>query len=618
MIPVFQKKSLAVFVVAACSPVAFAADHKSYILEETFITASRIAQSIESVIGSADVLSAEQISAIKPYDLNDMLELTPSVDVTRNGGLGSNTSLSIRGSSSKQSLVLINGQRFGSATTGAAAISLVPTGLVTQMEVVRGGSSSLYGSDAVAGVVNIRTFGQSAVDDALQLSIDNGSHAYNNSSVLGAKTLGAVTFSGALNRESSNGIDSTLVETGTNADDDAYVRTGGLAALLYRPTDATTVNLLHIENTSDSDYDDPFTANPDYYPEMHSKISMTQLAANHRFSDLYATEFTLSESDDVSESRANPYPGIFNTSRTNASWLNTLTLKAQNLIVGLANENASVDSTTQFINEVGEAQKELNVQSVFVQLSGDVQALSYQMGLRNDNDDEYGSVMTSNVSLAYNHDDVLRPYVRYTEGFRAPTFNELWYPNYSNSDLDPEASENYELGYNVNYGAYRWDVAVYQNNYTDLITSDPVTYLPVNIGRARIEGIENTLAYQGETLGNLTLVLDYLDAVDTTAENEQLLIGKPRANLRFMWDKTLGDFNLGVQSRLQSKRSYGSKTNPSYLPGYGLVSVSGSWQVTDVVSCSLKLNNIFDKEYSVNSRYRQEARNVLLGVTFNL
>ncbi|MDZ7923188.1 MAG: TonB-dependent receptor [Marinagarivorans sp.] len=620
MIPFLCKNSLAILIIAVSSSAAFAGDNsKTKVVEETFVTASRIEQSLDSVIGSADVVTAAQISAFKPYDLNDMLELTPSVDITRSGGLGSNTSISIRGASSKQSLVLINGQRFGSATLGLSSLSLVPTDLVAQMEVVRGGGSSLFGSDAVAGVVNVRTFGQKRVDDALNFSIDNGSHNYNSSAVSGNKTVGVFTFSGGLNRESSSGIDNTISEAGTNADDDGYSRTGGLASVLFQPIDALSINLLHIENTSDPEYDDPYAANPNYFPESHDKIRMTQLVGRFSLNDIYSTEINASHSQDQNASRDVPYPSYFQTTRTNVSWLNTLNFSAQNLVLGLSKDQASVDSSTQYANEQGVVQEQLNVESAFAQLSGDVNALSYQLGVRSDDDDEYGSQVTLNASLAFDVASVVRPYIRYTEGFRAPTFNELWYPDYGNSALEPESSENYEIGSNLNLGNYSWDLAFYRNDYTNLISSDPKTYLPANIGSARIEGVENTFSYKGDALGVFTLVVDYLDALNTTnADTETNLIGKPRANLRFMWDKNVGDFNLGVQSRLQSKRSYGSATAPSYLPGYGLVSLSGSWQVTEVVSISLKLNNIFDKEYSVNTRYRQDARNVLAGMKFNL
>jgi vitamin B12 transporter len=578
-------------------------------IEETFVTATRFEQPFDEVLGSISLIALEDINAIKPYDLNDVLQLTPSIDVVRSGGRGSVNSFSIRGANSIQSLVLLNGQRFGSATLGLSQLGLIPVEFVSSVEILRGTGSVLYGSDAIAGIVNVRTTGQQSIEDKLDLNVNYGSHAYYRDSIAGNKKIGEVTISATLHREASEGIDNTLTKDGTNGDTDEYHRQGGLISILYQPDNNRRLNLLHIKNSGEADYDDPYALDPPTYSPIEiSGIQLTQLSGINQFNDYYQAEITVSKSLDENENMDNPFAGYFDTKRTNLTWLNTVYLAKNTLVIGLSEESAKVDSSIEFANENNESQLDLSVESIFLQLSGENGKLAYQVGLRSDANSQYGSNSTASIALSANITERLRAYSHYSEGFRAPNFNELWFPGFGNSRLLPETSENRELGFIYNHKSYRWDLAFYHNDYSNLIQADPLTFLPANIGLARIRGIESTLTLLGDSIGELSIVVDYLNAIDKS--NDKPIIGRPNRNMRMNWHKQLSALRVGAQAHFQSRRLSGIDS----LPGYGILNLISSWQIADYYLVDIKVNNVFDKNYQSNAIFNEDGRNLLLGI----
>ena len=267
--------ALSFLTAALCSAGAQFVIADSTKIEEIFVTATRTEQALDDVIGSAVVITRESIQTIHPYDLNDLLELEAGVDVLRSGSRGSLSSLQIRGASAAQSLILVNGQRVAGATSGIANYTLLPPELLTRVEVLKGASSALYGSDAIGGVVNAITYTGPNLPAGVRINIDYGSHQYYRDAIAANTQAGNFYFTAAFNRENSKGMDSTVAKDGTLADDDGYKRLGGAIAINYAPDEKSQINFLHMANASESDYDSSALAQP--YSD--TALELTQLTA---------------------------------------------------------------------------------------------------------------------------------------------------------------------------------------------------------------------------------------------------------------------------------------------------------------------------------------------------
>jgi len=157
--------------VAACcvSTQAIAAEQ----LEEVVVTASRTEQPISKVIGSVTVITREQIEQRQAQSLQELLRGELGIDITNQGGQGKISNIFMRGANSNQTVILLDGQRLDSATSGTTRIEFIPVDQIERIEIVRGPRSSLYGSDAMGGIIQIFT----RKNEGMNTSVSTGSYA---------------------------------------------------------------------------------------------------------------------------------------------------------------------------------------------------------------------------------------------------------------------------------------------------------------------------------------------------------------------------------------------------------------------------------------------------------
>ena len=641
--PKNQKKSLLSVAVIAASfvpTVVFSLEVTAPEIEETIVTISRIEQPLDDVIGSVSQFTAEDIRQVQPYDLNDMFDLQPGVDVLRSGSRGATSSIQIRGSSSNQSLIMVNGVRIASATSGASTYQLVPPELIGRVEILRGAASALYGSDAIGGVVNITTKAGMMNSKGVNLGVDYGSHNYHRTSVAGNYAGGTVGIAGAVIRESSDGIDSLIHEDvmDPDADADGYERLGGGINLNYRPDDLTEITFLGFTNSNDSSYDGgPGTIRDPY---QDSSLTVYQLSGARRVNEFYKTTLAVGRGTDDSVDRArNPSEqfseSIYNTTNVSVSWLNQIDFSGQTLVLGFENLTADVESSQVYTNRDGEAVDSRSVDAIFGQLVGEVSDFSYALGLRRDDANGIGAENSANIGGSYTFVDNHKIHVRFAEGFIVPTFNSAYYPEYAyqwplgqyhvyqgNPDLEPEQSDSFEIAYEGSFSFFSLGGALYRKEVTNLIETaysvleDGTNFsTPSNVREADIQGVELVGSVSSDKLGSLSAAFDYLDAVDVSESEAQPLNDRAKRTLRLTWQKTSGAVELGVQAKIQSGRKVSERYAESgYTAGYGVANATFAYQVSDHIRVQAKLNNIFDKEYTLNPSYNEDGRNWVAGV----
>ena len=625
--PKIQNKSLLSVAVAAVSalPVtAISAVDESPKIEETYITISRVEQPLDDLIGSVSQFTAEEIRKIQPYDLNDMFEMQPGVDVLRSGSRGSVSSIQIRGSNSGQTLMLVNGVRIASATLGTARYDLIPPELVGSVELLRGSASALYGSDAIGGVVNIQTLAGTNAEAGVKLGVEYGSHNYHRAAVAGNVGGEKLSAAVALIRESSDGIDSIKHDhLGDNiADDDGYERLGGTVNISYRPDEQSLITFLSFASGSESDFDKLPSAwspeNSTLLPYNDASLVVHQLSAAREINTAYSTKINIGYSADESEEKEkNPSiditPSVFKTVNKNITWLNDFHFNGQTMTVGAERHLAEVESTAVY------DETDRKTDGVFVQINGGFGLFSYSLGLREDNIERVARPTTPSAGVAFSFLGAHQVYARYAEGFKAPTFNDLYFPGGGNSSLKPEESKNAELGYKLRFDAIALQAALYNKDVENLIQWAPDTtgsWSPANVGETNMQGIELAMEIPLSSAGDLTVAADYLDAVDTTdSDDEKPLNYNAKKTLSLAWVKTLSDFEFGIQAKLQSGRKVPERDVASgYSAGYGIANATFAYQISDQIRFQAKLNNIFDKEYTLNPSYNEDGRNWVAGV----
>src|SRR5690606_34631300 len=383
--------------------------------------------------------------------VGELLARVPGVQMVRNGGRGATSSMFIRGTSHAQSLVLVDGMRIGSVSSGGAALQHLAVEQIERIEVLRGSRSALYGADAIGGVVQIFTRRGESEGLHPYLRLAAGSEGTWERSLGLSGGDGQTRFSLAAALDETDGIDRTGPSYLSDADHDAYRNRSFSLNLAHALSDAVEIGVSAVEQRGKSEYDNPYgrfdTTTYETFPaQPWSEFSLSSVAAyaDAKLGDNWNSRLELGHSEDRQEDFDKLYPGsdVFNTYRDSAAWLNTVELgNGHQLRAGLDYLKDKLHSATAYSEE-----SRWN-QALFVQHGYRGEHFSTELGLRHDKNQQYGSENTWNAALTLPLDAANELVLSYAEGFRVPTFNDLYGPEEwgANPDLAPERSKSYEL-----------------------------------------------------------------------------------------------------------------------------------------------------------------------------
>lgn len=619
---------------APCLPLAEAASRNDALqLSDTLITANRDVQKRADSTTASSVFTRADIERLRPTNVLELLTHVPGVQVANYGGRGANYGLYIRGTSTAQSLVLIDGVRVGSATIGGASLQYLSVDQIERIEVLRGSRSAIYGADAMGGVVQIFTRRSSGLGLNPTVRIAGGSDGTWERSLglSGGDERTRFNLTAAL--EETQGFDRTRTSYPEDADHDGYRNRSLSGTLSHQLTDNIEVGLSVLDQRGKTEFDNPFgrwdnttfTSNPSKPYDEYS-VSSSSAYLDARINDLWSSRIELGHSEDKQENFDKLYAGstVNNTYRDTVSWLNTLTLgNGHSLRAGAEYLNDKVRSSNDF------AQNDRDNQALFVQHSFEGEHFSTELGMHHDDNEQFGSENTFNGALTLPVNDDNQLILSYAEGFRVPTFADLYWPYDSgyqgNPNLKPETSKSYELQWRSQLSeTATLEASLYRTDFRNLIAyiSDPVTWESTmdNVSRARIHGFEASL--KQELFGWQTdLGISIIDPRDR--ETGHTLPNRARRTLNFDVDRQFGSIGVGASFSAVSS-SYANAANSSKLAGYGVLDLRTSWKASDELSFDLKWNNALDKDYSrlvysYNGNeygYQETPSAVMLGMTW--
>ena len=600
---------------------AFAADltrDDALKLADTVVSANREPQRRSQTPAATTVFNRDDIERLQVRSVAELLERVPGVSVARTGGAGSLTSLFVRGTASTQTLVLVDGQRIAAASSGTNSLEFLSPDQIERIEVVRGPRSALYGSDAIGGVVQIFTRQGSGQGLAPEVRFGAGSNGTFERSLGLSGGNGQTRFNLGAALDETQGIDATRDSFGANGDDDAYRNRSLSLNLAHRFNDRLEAGVGALDQRGELEFDDTFDG---YQPTVDFQLSSISGFVDAKLNEAWNSRFEIGHSEDKRDT-GNDAPlapayafHSYSTYRDSASWVNTLQLDpAHQLLLGADWHEDQLHSSSDF------AQDSRWNQAAFIQHRYTGDAFSTEIGLRHDENEQYGSVNSWNAAVTVplnTRNDVV---ISYSEGFRAPTFNELYDSWFGNPDLTPEKSKSYELQWRNRYSdSGSLELALYRTDIEDAIVSD-ASWIPQNVQTARVNGLEATL--RQDLFGwQASVAAGLIDPRDR--DSGHTLARRAKRTLSLDLDRQLGEFSVGASWRAVSGR-YDDSDNEIEMGGYGLVGLRGSWTASQDIRLDVKLNNLFDKDYAEttystgNGRYgyNTEGRTALFAVTW--
>lgn len=560
-------------------------------LDKIVVTATRTPTKTSNVIAQTRVIDQEDLKRFQGQTIMEVLRRQPGFSIKQDGGVGTSSNFYMRGYSSNQILVLIDGIRYSSASLGNANLNLLPADQIDRIEILYGASgSSIYGADAMGGVIQIFTKGANIEKSNFSVTAGVGSHdhyTYGASAQLANEHGTALSLSASHNETNGfNALSPNPVNSNYNADDDGFESNNFSIALNKRINEQWLAGASALYSKSTTEFD-AGTVLKDAYADQEN--GSAQAFVDWRYLPGSSVKLQYGHSIDKSDTYDN-FPSTFDTKQDQVSLLGQHKLTVGQGIYGLEYLNQSLDSTSYEIDN-------RDVKSAFLGYVLASNQFDVQANLRFDDNSQYGNQTTYNLGGAYHINPNLRIGTSYAKGFRAPTFNEI-YPGYGGDpDLKPETSDNYEIFAEYNDTLQSTRLTGYHNEVDDLIAY--LNGTATNINAAKTKGISLT----SDWVVNDYLFggsYDYQQAKDS--DDGKFLAFRPEHSGLIYTGYRLSNLDIRAEVEYVGKR-YSSSYDE--LDNYTLLNISGNYHINPNLILSSRLNNITNKDYTTNENYGQ-------------
>lgn len=592
-------------------------------LDPVVVTGTREPQARSRSIGDLVVIDAETIRNSTADSVEDLIRRESGLQLVRGGGPGQATGFFLRGAGTNSTLVLVDGVRIGSASLGQAEFETLSLGQIERIEVLRGPGSSLYGADGVGGVVQIFTRrGNGAPRLTGSVAVGGERSALGDIGLSGSTD--AFDYAASVGHESSRGV-STLRPNDAfgnyNPDRDGFRRNSATLRLGYTPAAGHRLGVGVLESRLRARYDaaefDPVTFAADPSPDFinRTKTQVHSIDYRGQLSRLWTTTVQLARNVDDSTSGANA-PTRYVTRRQQATWQNALALAPeQQVVVAYEHLRETVGG------DVYSDEPKRHTNALVLGYTGTFAAHGLQADLRRDDNSVYGDRTTGRVGYAYELVRGLKVRALGGTTFRAPSFNDLYFPGYGVATVRPERGRSAELGVAWQGDGSRLSATVYRIDVRDLIGYQPDrTFCPAdpafdfgcagNVARARLQGA--TLA-AGHRWGgfDLRLTVDVLDARDRDT-NERL----PRRAAH--QESVVLDYAAGAWTAGGSLLVVGARPDGGgRLGGYSVLDLRAGWRFLPRWRLEARLSNALDRDIEPIRDYQALGRQAWLGVRFD-
>lgn len=568
------------------------------------VTATRFPQARSQTLQPVTVITAQDIAESGQQTLVEVLQALGGVEIASNGGFGQPTAVFMRGANAGHTLVLVDGMRLSSATTGTTALENLPLSQIERIEIAPGDLSSLYGSEAIGGVIQVFTRG-GAESRALDASAGFGTYDTRSFAAGLRRELGDTSVSLNAGAFDTGGFDATKAGAfGHNPDRDPY-RNGNVSArLAHRWSAQHEIGATLLRSEGTTHFDSGATTDD----VNRQTLSAYSLYSRDQISRRWKSLVRLGETTDDSTLKG-AFPGFFTTRQPQLVWQNDVALGPGTAVAGVEYLAQHVASDTPYTKTYRD------VRSAFAGYAGSYGRHSWQANLRQDDNSQFGSHATGLLGYAYALTNAWRVRASTATAFKAPTFNDLYFPGFSNPNLQPERSRSREVGATYQGGGQRFTATYFENRISNLIVLDP-TFTPQNLARARITGTE--LAYE-RFAGpwHLRAQAAFQDPEDEATGT--LLPRRARRHASLALSRAAGPWKLGGELVASGARFDRPGEDPATrMHGYALVNLTAGYALSRSLSIRARWNNVFDRDYELAQNFNTPGSNLFVALNYQM
>jgi vitamin B12 transporter len=586
--------------------------------DSVVVTATRSLQATPSLRDTV-VITREELEDAGALSLGEVLQRRAGVELRATGGPGQPQGIFIRGAGTAQTLVLVDGLRVGSATQGTTSIESIPLEMIERIEIVKGPMSSLYGSEAAGGVIQIFTRGKSLPhffastgygsnnDRRVSTGLPTSDKDTTLSLAMGVRKVDAPSATNPRNTFSYN------------PDRDPHESAFANVRLSHRLWQGETLALEAFGTRTRTRFDAGATPLDD---RSDQAIGGERFSSSSQFMPWWASRITVGHGRDNLVFHGQ-FPGRFETRQDQATWINEIKTYGGSTILGLETVRQTVLPDRRIENGSGVetilyTQNRRDTNSGFIAMNQDVQGQRFEASARRDQDHQFGTRNTGSVSYGLEWPSLAQVAFTYGRGFRAPTFNDLYLVEFApfytpNPDLRPERSKSRELSFkSPASSAVRWRVTGFDNKFDDLIVATAQTVM--NVNRARVRGVEASI--DAAWLG-----VQWRASVTTQRPRDEdtglRLQGRAEHFGGVDVSRTFGNWTVGVSTYASGARFDSvNESSASRLPGYALVDARVRYTFAGRWSAEVTATNLGDRRYESAVGYDAPRRGVFLNLRF--
>jgi vitamin B12 transporter len=591
-------------------------------LGETIVTATRSEQLLSSALPHTTTITRQDIERSQASDLVTLLQREAGLQRTQTGGIGTNSSLFLRGAAALETLVLIDGiPQNKQDASGAVSLEHIMLESVERVEIVRGNVSAIYGSGAIGGVIQIFTRTGSRTPTAT-VSLELGPRSFSKLAGGVSASVGDTAFTANVSRLKTDGFSAinAAQQPGANPDADGYLNTSATVSATHRLSAAHNFGFKLFKSTGETAFDNAFGA-PSDIQNSTTRLSQATLFTDNTFGN-WRSRLSVGEQSDKSRYFDNGAFGStdgFVTRATVLNWINTLALGGDWLLTaGLERQRQRIETTTDSLFGTSYDQQR-NATAVFAGVEGSVAGGGLQVNVRNDKVGELKE-NTGYIGYGYPLTQQLKLIASASTAFIAPPLGYLFAPGFGNPLLQPELARSKELGLQYSQGNQLLRASWFDTRIKDQLNFDTNTLAFANISRSRNKGLE--LSYKG-TAGQTDLRAS-LTLQDPTNEVTGQRLSRRAATLASVGvSQPVGALRLNADLQYSGARpdTYTDvatfATVDTSLPAYTLVNLSAAYKLSPQLTLNSRLDNATDRRYQTVYGYNQQPRSLYVGLSWS-
>lgn len=580
-------------------------------LLDMVVTATRSPVAKNTLSTATTVFTREDIEQLQAKSIPELLRGNAGIDVSQSGGYGQQSSIFMRGTNSTHVLVLVDGIKVGSVTAGLTQFELLPIDQIERIEIIRGSQSSLYGSEAIGGVIQIFTR-KGSENTKPNVTLDAGGGSY-----FTHRTAGSISgkFNDNWYSASASHFDTEGFNVSNNLnepDKDGFKNTAVNARVGHHFDNNAELEASFLHNEGTTFYDGYYNKT-NFVNQVASVMGSLDILKNWHSTLRLGQTF---DQNDNFLSSNQKLDSRFDSTRWNASWLNQFDVSENHQFI--LGSDYRLDEIDSFIKYAESSRYDVGV-------FGEMHSRLFNdhflnASVRWDENQAFGDYITGSFGWRYNWTRDISVVANFGTAFRSPTFNELYYPKDNwggggNQDLKPEQSKNYEVGLLGEHDWVNWEVRAYHMNVDNLILG----WSPKNVAKAQIQGIEAQIG--ADFYGfKPKLIMNLLNPEDKTTGER--LLKRTDKSLSFDVSRSINDFDFGATVIAQ-----GNRVEMAYLPdfsqkrvevgGFMTVDLRSAYHINKNWMVSAKLNNLLDKNYQTVNSYNTADRNFFVSIHYN-